>query len=259
MIRHLAAVQFTRFMTRGRTSPALCSCEDELGNPAGDYVLKLRGFVQETGSLREVLGNKLASHFDLLSPEPALITLEQALVNLMAGSDHSKAGIVNGSVGLNFGSKTVTGFSTWPVDKRIPDAVRQTAINIFAFDALVQNPDRMFSNPNLFTKGDDVIIYDHEIAFSFLLDILPSPNPWLLGHQQYLTNHVFYRQLKSQEIDLIGFTSHLRDLSDSILGQILAEVPPEWNNEDGHKIGRHLAIMRDHAEEFAEEVRRFLA
>ena len=258
MIQHLTAVQFTRFMASGRTSPALCMCENESGISAGEYVLKLRGFVQQTGSLRELVGNKLASHFGLLSPEPALITLEQALANLIAGADQSKADLIKGSVGLNFGSKVVTGFSTWPVDRRIPDAMLQSAVNIFAFDALVQNPDRMYRNPNLLANGDNVLIFDHEIAFSFLLDIFPSPTPWLLDRQQHLTNHVFYRQLKTKEIDLKDFTSCLIALSDAALDQILADVPPEWNNEDGPKIGQHLGVMRDHAEEFAEEVRRFL-
>ncbi len=79
----------------------------------------------------------------------------------------------------------VTGFATWPVDHSIPAAMWQTAVDIFAFDALIQNPDRRYSNPNLFTKGDRVYIYDHEMAFSSLLDVLPTPEPWLLSSQQY--------------------------------------------------------------------------
>ncbi len=134
----------------------------------------------------------------------------------------------------------------------------QTAVEIFAFDALVQNPDRRYGNSNLMVNGDNLLVFDHEIAFSFLVDILPSPTPWRMDRQQYLTDHVFYRQLKSQAIDLTNFTSRLARLSEADFEQILAEVPAEWNNEDAGKIGMHLGAMRDHAEEFAEEVRRFL-
>lgn len=74
--------------------------------------MKLRGAVQSTGLINEVLGAELATHFDLPSPTPALIMLEQALVDLIAGAESSKAGIVNGSVGLNFGTRAVTGFNT---------------------------------------------------------------------------------------------------------------------------------------------------
>jgi len=217
MVQHLTAVQFTRFMASGRTSPSLIRCEDEFGAAAGDYVVKLRGSVQQTGLLRELLGSRLASHFSLSAPEPAFVTLEQSLVSLIANSDQAKAAIVNASVGLNFGSKAAIGYSTWPVDRKIPAVVWQMAVDIFAFDALVQNPDRRFNNPNLLVNGDSILIFDHEIAFSFLLDIFPSPSPWRLESQQYLADHVFYRQLKSQEIDLTGFTSRLMNLSDAVL------------------------------------------
>jgi hypothetical protein len=258
MIQHLTAVQFTRFMTSGRTTPALLNCEDESGRSAGDWVVKLRGSVRQTGLLRELLGNRLASHFDLPTPEPALITLETALVDLIAIADRSKAVVIKGSIGLNFGSREMIGYIEWPVDMRIPDAIWQTAANVFAFDALVQNPDRRFTNANLFVKGDSLLVFDHETAFSFLDEIFPSTTPWMLRSERYLADHVFYRQLKSKTVDLTDFTSHLIDLSDAVLDQILAEAPAEWNNEDGQKIAQHLCGVRDHAEEFAEQVRRFL-
>jgi len=259
MIQNLTAVQFTRFMASGRTSPALCGCEDESGMAAGEYVVKLRGSVQQRGLLNELVGCKLASHFGLSSPIPALIAIERELAELIASTDPSKADIVMGSVGLNFGTRVLIGFSTWPVDKQIPEAMRGAAIDIFAFDALTQNPDRMHGNPNLLTSGDTIMVFDHEIAFSFVRDILPSPKPWELDRQGYLINHVFYRQLKAQRVDLTRFTANLNALSEAVLEEVFADVPQEWNNGDGPKITQHLFAVREHAEEFADEVRRFLA
>jgi hypothetical protein len=258
MIQNLTAVQFTRFMTSGRTSPVLCGCEDQSAAPAGDYVVKLRGALQSAGLVNEIIGAKLAAHFGLPSPTPALIMLEQKLADLIAGIEPSKADLISQSVGLNFGTEAATGFMTWPVDKRVPEVLMQTAVNIFAFDALVQNPDRRHSNPNLLSKGDSLLIFDHEIAFSFLLEIFPSPTPWRLDRQQYLSNHVFYQQLRAQEIDLSAFTGHLSQLTEAAFEEILADIPVEWNNVNGLRIGNHLFAVRDHAEEFAEEVRRFL-
>ena len=54
MIRRLTAIQFERFMTSGRTSPALCGCEDESGVMVGEYVVKLRGAILESGLLNEL-------------------------------------------------------------------------------------------------------------------------------------------------------------------------------------------------------------
>jgi hypothetical protein len=258
MIQNLTAAQFDRFMSSGRTSPALCGCEDAEGNAVGEYVVKLRGAIQERGLLSELLGSRLATYFGIPSPLPALINLEQELVDLIAGREPSKAVLVRGSVGLNFGTKAEIGFSTWPVDKHIPEAMWDTAVNIFAFDALMQNPDRRHINPNLLSKGDTIIVFDHEIGFSFLLDIFPSLTPWDLRNQRYLEEHVFFRQLKAKFIDLTGFTAKLSEMSEKALADIFADVPAEWNNEDSMKIAQHLSALHDHAEEFAEQIRRFL-
>ena len=102
------------------------------------------------------------------------------------------------------------------------------------------------------------MIFDHETAFSFLLALFPSATPWKLADQQYLTDHVFYRKLKSKAIDLTGFTASVGGISDALLEGIVADVPAEWNNDNLPKIERHLRTVRDHPGEFAEEVRRFL-
>ena len=258
MIRRLTAIQFERFMTSGRTSPALCGCEDQSGAMVGEYVVKLRGAAGEAGLLNELFAARLARHFGLASPEPAVIAIDQALVDLVANTQPSKAARIRGSVGLNFGTKALSGVSIWPVDKFIPDAMWQAAVDSFAFDALIQNPDRRFTNPNLFTTGDSLLVFDHEMAFSFLMVLFPAATPWKLDDQHYLTDHVFYRKLKSKPIDLTGFTASLRGLSDALLEGIVADVPAEWNNGNVPKIERHLGMVRDHAGEFAEEVRRFL-
>jgi hypothetical protein len=128
-----------------------------------------------------------------------------------------------------------------------------------AFDALVQNPDRRFNNPNLLTRANEIYLFDHELAFSFLLDILASVEPWRLEGQRYLSEHVFYRALKSKAIDITGFTDALAALPGPVLDGIVNEVPPEWNNGSLPKIEQHLRTVSAHAAEFAEEIRRRLA
>jgi hypothetical protein len=101
-----------------------------------------------------------------------------------------------------------------------------------------------------------VFIYDHELGFSFLLDILPSATPWRLDGHPYLNDHVFYRKLRGQPIDLQAFTAALGALPDVALEGILANAPEEWNNESLPRIETHLRAVSEHAEEFAQEVRR---
>jgi hypothetical protein len=247
-------------METGRTSPAIFGCEDASGAFAGEYVVKLRGGIdtRESGLMRELIGVELAAHFGIPTPEPAFIQIDAPLVELVATAQPDRAAFIRNSVGLNFGTKMVVGFSTWPVGRSIPESVWQTATDIFAFDALIQNPDRRSENPNLFINGDIVLIFDHETAFSFLLDLFPSRSPWRLDSQPYLTNHVFFRRLKRQNVELAGFLSALTTLSDTVIAGILSEIPNEWNTEAAGKIDVHLKSMRTHSEDFCGEVRRFL-
>ncbi|HME05595.1 MAG TPA: HipA family kinase [Bryobacteraceae bacterium] len=247
-------------MRSGRTSPALCGCEDAAGNFVDDFVVKLRGGMEsQAGPLCELLGSLLASHFGLRRPDPALVSIDVDFAELVAGAEPKRAYRMRNSVGLNFGSRILADAAEWPVDKAIPYAMRETAVRIFAFDALIQNPDRRFDNQNLLTHGDDILVFDHEIGFSFLLDILPLTTPWRLDRHQYLTEHVFYRQLKSEPIDLDGFSAALIALPGVALEGILAQVPAEWNNEVVSKIQLHLETVSDHAAEFIEEIKKRLA
>jgi hypothetical protein len=262
MIPTLTAIQFNKFMKSGRTSPAILGCEDESGTWAGEYVVKLRGGsgVGNSGLLREFFAAQLAQHFRIETPEPAVIRVEEALARLIASSESTYSEVILASVGLNFGTRVVTGYGTWAIDRPIPESLWRFAAEIFAFDALIQNPDRRFNNPNLLTQGDSVLIFDHELAFSFLLDIFSSPEPWQLEKQRmHLENHVFYRKLKAKPIDLQDFVSFLLSLTNTVLEGMVAEIPNEWNNEYVDRIVKHLVVLREHSEEFVQEVQRFLA
>ena len=214
---------------------------------------------RETALVSELIASRLAAYFEISVPEPALVSIEADFAEQVVGTEPSKAKLMMASIGLNFGSRHLTDVVIWPVDKTIPEAMWTSAVSIFAFDALIQNPDRRFSNPNLFSRGDEIFVFDHELAFSFIEALFPSTEPWRLHHCDYLTDHVFFRRLKRREIDLTGFAERLSELPDSILPAVLAEVPPEWNNENVARIEEHLVAVAGQAERFAEEIRRRLA
>jgi len=246
-------------MTSGRTCPALCGCEDVSGEPAGDYVVKLLGGMEDgvDGLARELIGSRLASYFGIAVPEPALVTVETDFADLVAMREPVRAEILRNSVGLNFGSRQLSGVTGWPVDKPIPEAMLPAAVTIFAFDALLQNTDRQFHNQNLFTRGNEIVVFDHELSF-FLLDVAATTTPWRLDSQAYLTEHVFYRQLKSRRLDLSGFGLALGALCGAQMDAIIAELPSEWNNEEVRSIEKYLRAVGNHAEEFIDEVRKWL-
>jgi hypothetical protein len=262
MIQTVQATVFHRFMTKGRTSPALCGCEDIAGQAAGDFVVKLRGGTERgaTALICELVASRLASYFRVAVPVPALVSIHAGFAELVATTHPGYSRRMRESIGLNFGSRQLNDVMTWPVDRSIPDAMWPTAVSIFAFDALIQNPDRKFSpNPNLFSRGDQIFVYDHELAFSFIENIFPAEAPWRLGRSEYLTEHVFFSRLRRKEIDLTGFMDLLAALPDVSLPAILADVPAEWNNSSLSKINDHLCAVARQSALFADEIRRRLA
>jgi hypothetical protein len=140
--------------------------------------------------------------------------------------------------------------------------MRQAAMNVFAFDALIQNPDRRFDNPNLLVSGDDVYVYDHESGFSFLLAIAPNRTPWTLDVEDYLDTHVFFRGLKGRPHDTMGaadFVSRLKSLTDDTLRRITSDIPERWRENGSTEIESHLRELRAHADDFGFALDRRLA
>jgi hypothetical protein len=76
-------------------------------------------------------------------------------------------------------------------------ALRPVARETIAFDAFILNPDRTADRPNLLWKDEELVLFDHELAFSFLYAIGGSAEPWTDRFEGPLRSHVFYLPLKS--------------------------------------------------------------
>jgi hypothetical protein len=258
VISQVTATTFHRFLGNGRTSPAVFTCEGPDLSAPDQFVVKLRGGLEqrERGLSYELYGSLLATYFGIQCPRPAVVLLErdlaEAVVEELTGDPH-RAQIVRDSIGLNFGSQFLVNLTVWPIEKYVPTAMKEAAIKVYAFDAMIQNPDRAFNNPNLGSRGDDLFIFDHESAFSFLLAIFPSKTPWKLITEGYLDQHVFARALKQVTFP-VDFKRSLDALSDGLINDLSNQIPDEWQSDDLPRIGSHLALIREHSDEFVEEV-----
>lgn len=260
MLKIVYANTFNKFMT-GRTFPALFRCNAADGLESEEYVVKLkRGVSGNAALLYEAYATLLAKHFGIATPEPALVVIDEELANFAAETvlDTGQAAILRGSVGLNFGTKFLPNILGWPVDRGVPAGLLDDAIKVFAFDALIQNPDRRYDNPNLGTVDGEIVIFDHELCFSFLLEIFPSQEPWKLGSQRYLADHVFVRQLQGQTVPE-SFRDKVLELTDDVLNSFSDQIPEEWRENTTQRIEDHLRLIREHADEFTGEIQRRLA
>lgn len=255
----LSATSLQRILYSGRTKPVVFFCEDETGEKNGEYVVKLKAGMdnKENGLIGELIASQLANVLDIPAPEAAIINLDPLLADVIPDTELSLK--IKGSAGSNFGSKVITGgFDTWPVGKSIPPSLKTLAVEIFAFDALIQNPDRRVDKPNILWKGDELYIIDHEMGFSFIYEILPLSDPWQITTLGFMKNHLFYGGLKGQPINLDRFGGALELLSDTVMAKITANVPEEWQNNNIQKIENHINEITHHINDFVDEVRRIL-
>lgn len=230
-------------------------------------MVKLRGGMERPDApVCELCASILAEHLGLRVPSSALVMIDEELAEVVAEAESarsdSNAHIIRASIGWNFGSQFVTNLTTWPVDRGVAVSMREAATNVFAFDALIQNPDRTFKNPNLGISAEggtsEIVIFDHESAFSFLLNILPSGQPWNLETESYLDNHVFAKVLKGERLK-DHFLEQLRLVSKDFFDGIAEQVPQDWQAGNLSRLGDHVRLVGEHAEEFATEVERKLA
>lgn len=118
----------------------------------------------------------------------------------------------------------------WISTEAVHPEAMQMALNIFAFDAFIDNPDRRGPNPNLLVKGDQFRIIDHELAFSFLDLLFPAPPPWVHGSLDWMTDgdreHILYSVLKqSAGLDFAGVHDSWAALNDGDIDAVVAGLP----------------------------------
>lgn len=251
-VLQLTATQFIRPMKNGRTRPLLMGCDDLAGNPF-EVVVKLRGRqMAEKAQIVELMAAQLADDVGLDVPRAALVEVASGFDAIV--TDTEAAAAVKESTGLNFGSMHLgTGFTTWPPNRSPHGGQRDEAAAIFAFDTLIQNPDRRTDNPNLWVRSDRLGVYDHEQAFSFLfLPIIGGPSrPWVAADQtaafRFLENHIFYSSLRGSRFDLKAFEERLGSLTDKQIDSYAATVPPEWRegNDVCERVIEYLREARD--------------
>ena len=162
MSRVLEQVSVTRYVTplrEGGSLPALVEADN-----LGTYVLKFRGAGQGPKALvAEIVGGELARRLGLRTPELVLACLDPRIA--AAEPDPEIQDLLRASEGLNLGVDFLPGSAGfdpagWAVDPEF-------ASRVLWFDALIQNVDRTWRNPNLLVWHGDVWLIDHGSALYF--------------------------------------------------------------------------------------------
>ncbi|MCU0427196.1 MAG: hypothetical protein MUF71_16395 [Candidatus Kapabacteria bacterium] len=229
-ISTLYATEFRHELGTGRTKPCVFNCCDADGNEVGDMVVKLKGGLDfaELGSFAEYSCSLLAKYLDIACPEPFFVEIDTAL---SAGiPDSSVAERVRKSGGLNFASRYLASYSEWIPSAKLSAEEQPQAARILAFDAFVQNPDRRTDKHNLLLKNNSLVAIDHELAFSFALDIFPKQDAWRITQEVWLRNHLFFKPLYQKPLDWKELHSKFDQMrQEKIADKIIASAPSEWH------------------------------
>ena len=230
MLTRVTAVEYVRPMESGRTSPLLVRCGRDDGSTI-EVVVKFSGFCDqhEDNLAMEAVAGCLAGDLKLPIPEPMLVVIPTEWIAIVPDEERRKR--VQASSRIAFGSKLVTGgYSIWTPDTRLTEAMVDTAAGVFAFDAIIQNPDRRAENPNCLVRGENIRIFDHELAFGHRLVLKWQP-PWAKDGLNWIETkgrHIFRPELRRSLIDYDGIKASWMTIADDRLAAYERSIPSEW-------------------------------
>jgi len=218
----LERVTVTRYDTplrEGGSLPGLVEADN-----LGTYVLKFRGAGHGPLALvAEIIGGQLARRLGLRTPELALAWLDPRIA--ASEPDQEIQDLLRASDGLNLAVDFLPGSAGF-------DPLGWTAEPVFAsavlwFDALIQNVDRTWRNPNLLVWHGDIWLIDHGAALYFHHDWTRQANP---AKPFDARQHV----LAARATKLAEAHEKLAPLiTEALLAEVTAEVPPDWFTDRG--------------------------
>jgi hypothetical protein len=254
-----ALAPHTSFST-GANKPLLITGVDEDGNK-GDYVVKFIGAqrMSKEACMRELLAALIAIQMKIKVTKPVVVNISEAFVDLLRGQDSWE--YASKSLGYNYGSEYIRSFTTiLPTQELTPQQV-PFAQTIFPFDVTIQNPDRTNEKPNMMTDGTEIVIYDHELAFSFVFDIFPNSEPWKvqLIDMEWIKKHILFLKVKGLDFDFDGFIKRFDNLDEKFWETAKTIIPQEWFSDQFDKIKQHFTIIYNNKEAFIIELKKLMS
>lgn len=273
MIRTLKAERFEHVFHGGRNRPIVVRCAEEI-DPSDDmrepngseddsspssFLMVVKSAASKqlspNGLFCELFGNILAREFGITTPAPALVVLEDDFV------EQANMALVNDGIrlipGLAVGCEYLPPFLPISPQANLKQDQFEQAVAIYAYDLLVQNPDRNRQKPNCALYKDNVIAFDFELCFSFLLPIIGSAEDWQVSKHGICKEHFFRLLIKDRKPDWAPFLSRLERLHIDRLRVIIDNLPGEWQ-EWGNTVCHHIENIRGKVRQFGLELQRSL-
>jgi hypothetical protein len=238
----LDRVQVTRYVTplrEGGSLPALVEADNY-----GTYVMKFRGAGQGPLALvAEIITGELARRLGLPTPELVLASLDPRIPP--SEPDPEIQDLMRASIGLNLGVDFLPGAAGF--DPLGWSASEEFASEVLWLDALTQNVDRTWRNPNLLVWHGDIWLIDHGASLYFHHN-WPGADPRKPFDAR---THV----LADRATAIAAAHEKLSPLiTTELLVEVTSLVPPEWYGERG--ASDYVAQLLERAPVVPEVIRR---
>lgn len=246
----------------GTTSPQLIRGVCEQTGTKSDYVVKyIKGpRMSAEASCRELLAAFIATELGFNVPEPAIINISNEFSELLRGSENYKT-VVN-SIGFNFGNKYEEGFQQIMKGQHIEDSLNAKLLELLAFDIFIGNADRRLDKPNFMSNGDEILIFDHELAFGFCFELsfLRNPEPWLIRKQdmEWIKGNFCFDRLRGRDLNFNTFINKLTVINQDFWLKFQNIAPQEWLTNQLTEIKEYLQKLIDKSDIFESELKRIL-
>jgi HipA-like kinase len=217
----LERVTVTRYVTplrEGGSLPAIVEADN-----FGTYVMKFRGAGQGPLALAaEIICGELARRLGLRTPELVLAELDPRIPG--SEPDPEIQELLKASEGRNLGVDFLPGSAGfdplgWTADPGF-------ASQVLWFDALVQNVDRTWRNPNLLVWHRNIWLIDHGAALYFHHNWATADPAKPFGAAEHV--------LRDRATGLGEAQGMLApQVTEAMLAEVTGLVPPEWFGERG--------------------------
>ncbi|RKN44823.1 HipA family kinase [Streptomyces hoynatensis] len=215
MLRETLATRYVTPLREGGSLPGIVEADD-----LGTYVMKFTGAGQGRKALvAEVICGGLARRLGLRVPELVLMTLDPVLGP--SEPDEDVQDLLKASGGLNLGMDFLPGSLGFdPLSYEVDPA---EAARVVWFDALVNNVDRSWRNPNLLVWHGDLWLIDHGAALIWHHNWPTAAASAARGYDA--SDHALARYAP----DVAAAAAELAPrVEPGLLAEVLAEVPDAW-------------------------------
>lgn len=263
VLRKVHALQGMDVLMTGSNLPMLIVGIEPTSGEKGEYVIKFKAGARMTdpsAALREVCGAYMAREIGLLAAEPTIIEVGQPFIDSLIGHDLWQ--IASNSLGSNFATVYISKAQSLKSTETLTEGQIREGKKIFAFDAMILNFDRSNGKPNMLTDGNNIFLFDHEIAFAFSM-ALPwdqNPTPWILSDndKQKLRQHYFWPHLVGKNVSFSELEQDFAALNEEFWRNLRLRIPPEWQTDQLDRIQPYISEIVNHRTEFLEDLRLLL-